>query len=131
MYTTKLRNFYGLVLLLCFIVVVHPEVSAQKYSIDKEVKIKKKRKPFKLKYIFKKDAAKVAARQIKKDDRHKTKVLKKEQKNNAIYREKLNADNESGKSYKVSKRMKRYEKKSKRIRSNKKEKNFFKKLITL
>lgn len=125
---TKLRNFYGLTLLFSFILVFNPTSYAQKYSIDKEVKIKKKRRP--LKHIFKKDAAKVVARQIRKDDKQQTKVLKNEQKNNKIFQEKANDVNESGKTYKVSKRIKRYEKKSKRTRNNKREKNFFQRLFT-
>lgn len=125
---TKLRNFYGLTLLFSFILVFNPTSYAQKYSIDKEVKIKKKRRP--LKHLFKKDVAKVVARQIRKDDKHQTKVLKNEQKNNKIFQAKANDVNESGKTYKVSKRIKRYEKKSKRTRNNKREKNFFQRLFT-
>lgn len=127
---TKLRNFYGLTLLFSFIIVFQPSTYAQRHSIDKEVKIKKQRKPFSIKRLFKKDAKKVVARQIKKDDKHQVKVLTKEQKNNKTYQAKANDVNESGKSYKVSKRMKQYEKKSKRVRAHKREKTFFQRLFT-
>ena len=128
--TAKIRKYYlFFFLLLCFFV-MSPNASAQKYSIDKETRVKKTRKPFSFKYLFKKDATKVAARQIKKDDQHKTKVMTQNRKNNSVYQKKANDDNEKGKDQKVYTRMKKYEKESKRRRKNKPTKNFFQRLFS-
>ncbi|MBN2668891.1 MAG: hypothetical protein JXR60_06665 [Bacteroidales bacterium] len=128
-FKTKIQNLTVLFTLLVFINGTTVDLYAQKYSIDKEQKVRKQRKPLRLKYLFKKDASKAAAKQVKKDEKHKAKVLKKEQKLNREYQKKANNNNEKGKDRKVYKRMRQYEKEAKRRRDNKPNKNWFQRLF--
>ena len=128
--TAKVSKYYIFLIFLLLIFVNSPSLFAQKYSIDKQSAVHKTRRPFSFKRLFKKDASKSAARQLRKQDKHTTKVLKNEQKNNKLYQKKANDNNEKGKDRKVYTRMQRYEKESKRRRKNKPAKNFFERLFS-
>ena len=127
---TKIRKITVFIVLLFLISVNLPEVNAQRYSIDKEHKARKARKPFSFKYLFKKDASKAAARQVRKNDRRKSKALLSEQKANHKYQKKANNNKEKGQDRKVYTRMRKYEKQAERRRKNKPTKNFFERLFT-
>ena len=128
--TAKIRKYYLFFFLLLSFLIMQPKLYAQKYSIDKQATTTKTRRPFSFKYLFKKDATKAAARQIKKDDKHKTKVMTKNKENNVTYQKKANNNKETGKEHKVYTRMKKYEKQSKRRRKNKPTKDFFQRLFS-
>ncbi len=128
--TTKLKKYYLFIVLILTLFVWSPNLYAQKYSIDKESKAKKTRIHISFRHLFKKDATKAAAKQIKKDEKHKTKVLKNEQKNNKTYQKKANNNNEKGKDQKVYVRMRKYEKQAKKRRANKPTKNVFQRFFS-
>ncbi len=123
-------KYYLFSFLLLAFFIWSPNLYAQKYSIDKESRAKKTRFHISFRHLFKKDATKAAAKQIKNDDKHKTKVLKNEQKNNKIYQKKANNNNETGKDQKVYVRMRKYEKQATRRRENKPTKNKFQRFFS-
>ena len=128
----KIRKINFIIVLSFLIIIVYPDsLSAQsKYSIDKERQKRKVRKPFQFKTLFRKSAQEKAAQQICKDDRHKTKVMKNEQKAIKTYQKKANNNNEKGKNKKVYKRMREFDKVAQRRRENKPSKNFFQRLFS-
>jgi hypothetical protein len=127
---TKLRKINLFIVLLLVISINQPKLYAQKYSIDKHQKTKKARRPFSFRHLFKKDASKAAARQVKKDDKRMTKAMTNEQKANKKYQKQANKDKEKGQKWKVYSRMKKYEKQAERRRKNKADKNFFQRLFS-
>lgn len=127
----KVRKINIILILIFIISINHTPVQAQKkYSIDKERKIKKPRKHFSFRHLFKKSTSQAAAKQVRKDDKHMTKVMTAEQKANKKYQKKANSDKEKGKDWKVYKRMKKYEKQAKRRREHKHKKTFFQRLFS-
>lgn len=128
--TSNLRKYYCFSFLIVLVFVFVPSATAQKYSIDKEITVKKRRTPFSIKRLFKKDEAKAAAKQVRKDDKHRIKVQTQQQKNNKTYQKNANDNNEKGENRKVYTRMKSYEKQANRRRKNKPTKNFFQRLFS-
>ncbi len=127
---TKLRKNSVFIVLLGFILINQPKLQAQRYSIDKKPKRKLSMKHFSFRRLFKNDASQAAAKQVKKDDKHMTKVMTNQQKTNRKYQKKANKDKEKGQSWKVYSRMRKYEKQAERRRHNKPDKNFFQRLFS-
>ena len=133
---TKVRKNTRIIVLLFTLYIIFPQIAISqtkhsRYSVDNEQKKKRKvRKRFTFKGLFKKDAAKVARRQVRKDDKHRVKVEKANKKAIIQYQKKVNNNNESGKNKKVYKRMQEFDKEAKRRRHNKPSKNWFQRFFS-
>ena len=128
--TAKIRKINLFIVLLLLISFCQPQLYAQKYSIDREQKVRKLRPILNVRQWFRKDASKAAACQVKEDDKRMTKAMTNEQKANKKYQKQANKDKEKGQSWKVYSRMKKYEKQAERRRKNKSTKSFFERLFS-
>ncbi len=128
---TKVRNNIFFIVLALALVVVSPPIKAQRnYSIDQEQKKRKVKKPFFIKRWFMNSEERAVKRQVRKEKKKEDKIRANQQKDARRNQKRLNSNKQAGRNKTVYKRMKRYEKESKRIRKNKPKKNFFQRLFS-